>query len=143
MEKLVTGGVALLLATGAYGSAGGQAVRLEEGDTVFVSARLESMRKSPGPTVMARGAYENVGAGVQHSGQPYVTEACSALRVVRYLPNQALLRMRDAHGMKHAFVGDWTAQLHATEPECKAYLADHPGARVVENRKLRYELQEP
>jgi hypothetical protein len=139
----VTGAVLLLLATGAYESAGGEPGRLEAGNTVFVSARLESARKSLGPTVVAKGAYENVGVGVQHSGQPYVTEACTALQVVKYVPNQALLRTRDARGMKHTFAGDWSARLHATEQECKQYVDAHPAARVMENRKLRYELQEP
>jgi hypothetical protein len=138
-DKVVTGAVVLCLATGAYGSTVGKAVRLEEGDTVFVSARLESMRKSLGPTVVAKVSYENTGVAVQHS-VPYVTEACSALQVIKYVAKQALLKTRDARGMKHTFVGDWSARLHAAERECKAYLADHPGARVVENRKLRYEL---
>ena len=140
---MVTGAVLLWLATGAYESAGGEPRRIEAGDTVFVSARLESVRKSLGPTVVAKGAHEHVGVGVQHSGQPYITEACSALQVVKYLPNQALLRTRDARGMKHTFAGDWTARLHATEQECKEYVGAHPAARVTENRKLRYELQEP
>ena len=139
----VTGAVLLSLAIGAYESAGGEPMRLEAGTTVFVSARLESARKSPGPTVVAKGAYQNVGVGVQHSGPPYVTEACAALQVVKYLPDQALLRTRDARGMKHTFAGDWSARLHATEQECKEYAGAHPGARVTENRKLRYELQEP
>jgi len=140
---VVTGTVLLCLAPVAHESTGGEPGRLEAGKTVFVSARLESVRKSLGPTLVAKGAYENVGVGVQHSGQPYVIEACTALQVVEYLPRQALLRTRDARGMKHAFVGDWAARLHATEQECKEYVGAHPAARVTENRKVQYELQEP
>jgi len=141
--SVLTGAVLLSLATGAYECTGGEPGRLEAGNTVFVSARLESARKSLGPTVVAKGAYENVGVGVQHSGQPYVTEACTALQVVKHLPGQALLRTRDARGMKHTFAGDWSARLHATKQECDAYAGAHPAARVTENRKLQYELQEP
>lgn len=139
-EKLIPGAVVLWLAAGAYEYADGQAVCLEQGATVFVSARLESMRKSLGPTVVAKVASENAGFAVQHS-EPYVTEACSALQVVKHLPKEDLLRTRDARGMKHTFLGDWTARLHATEQQCKTHLANHPRARVVENRKVQYELQ--
>lgn len=90
---------------GACGYAHSQAVSLVQGATVLVSVRLESMRKSLGPRLVAKVAYENVGFGVQHSGQPYVTEACSALQVVKHVPDQELLRTRDARGMKHMFVG--------------------------------------
>jgi hypothetical protein len=110
---------------------------------VFVSARLESVRKSLGSSVSAKGSYENVGFAVQHTFEPYVVEACSALQVIKYLPKVALLKTKDTRGMRHTFAGNWAARLHASEQECNEFMGKHPAAKVTENRSLRYELREP
>ena len=133
--RFIVGTLVVLL--GLLGAASGEPARLEAGGTVFVSARLESMRKSFGPTVGAKVSYDNVGVAAQHV-PPYVLEPCSALQITK--SSQGLLKTKDARGVKHTFEGDWTERLHATEEECKAYMTAHPFARVSENTKLRYEL---
>lgn len=136
--------VALLvsLGTGLGGFVSGGPASLEPGNTVFVSARLESIRKSFGPTVSAKVSYEDVGVAAQHS-PPYIVEPCSALQVTKVDSRKALLRTKDARGVKHTFQGDWAGRLHSTEQECRDYMSAHPFASVSENTKLRYESPRP
>ena len=140
--RLLIGALLVLLEPGFDGAARGEPVRLEAGNAVFVSARLESTRKSFGPTVVAKVSYENVGVAAQHA-PPYIVEPCSALQITKYNSKQELLKTKDARGVRHTFEGDWVGRLHSTEQECREYLAAHPFARVTENRNLRYELQNP
>ena len=141
-NRFLVGALLASLGAGVDGAAAGEPVRLEAGNIVFVSARLESTRRSAGPTVVGKVSVENVGVAAQHS-DPYVLEPCSALQITKYDPKKVLLKTKDQQGMKHTFEGSWAGRMHSTEQECREYVAAHPFASVTENRSLRYQLQNP
>src|SRR5262245_9773506 len=139
-RNLQAAGCLVCLVIGVCGASTVQAVQPAPGDAVYVSARLESIRKSLGPTVSARGSYAGASVAVQHPLEPYVVEACTMLRIVKFEPQKSLTT-KDGRAMKHTFMGDWSARLHSTEKECREYFESHGQPRVTENVKLQYELE--
>lgn len=121
----------------------GQSNHLDAGQVVYLSTRLESVTKSPGKKVIAGWSRGDTGIEAWKESGPYAVEACTPLKVRKVVADKSLVVIRDQAGIKHTLAGDWSGWIHAGETECREQLKVRPGATVLENGKLRYELPGP